>query len=69
MTGTDPALKLFWLMNAARLAGLAGILLGIAGFVGELAMPQALAIVLMGAGLFGFFFLPTLVARRGKGRK
>ena len=69
MAERDPALGRFWLMNAARLAGVACIMLGIAGSLERLDMPQALAIVLALAGMALFFVAPTLIARSGKPRR
>jgi hypothetical protein len=54
----------FFALNAIRLGGLAVILVAIAIHYGKIEVPQVLAYILAPIGLFEFFFLPNIVARK-----
>ena len=56
----------YMLMNAARVASLATLMIGIAGARAVLPIPYALGVVLAVGGMLSFFFTPTLLARRWK---
>jgi hypothetical protein len=60
----DRAARGYALMQAARIGGLLSVIAAIAGSRDLLPIPIALAVVLAVGGLFAFFFLPTLIARR-----
>ncbi len=60
----DPAAARFAVISLARLAGALGVLLGLPMVAGNLPPSPALGIVLVIAGMMGFFFLPKLLARR-----
>lgn len=53
----------FMLLNLVRLVGLAMVLLGIAIHYGKIAAPEPAAWLLVAAGLFDFFAVPSLLAR------
>jgi hypothetical protein len=54
----------FGIMNAARIGGLAMVLVGIAITQGVVPAPYPLGVVLGCVGIIEFFFLPPLLARR-----
>ena len=54
----------FFALNAIRLSGLALVLVAIAIGYGRIDAPQYIAYVLGPIGLFEFFFLPKIVARK-----
>ena len=58
----------FIVMNTARLSGALLVLLGILVIEERLDAPAAVGFVLVAFGLFEFFFLPTILARRWKSR-
>lgn len=58
------AKRRFMLLNLVRLSGAALVLLGLAIAQGVIELPVVIGIILAAAGLFEFFFLPRLVARK-----
>jgi hypothetical protein len=65
MSERDPAAARFAVTQAARLASVALVLVGILINVGRLAiLPPAAGIILIVAGLAGTFVVPLLLARR-----
>lgn len=54
----------FWVLNLVRLLGLAMVLMGIAVEYGKLDMPKPAGYILVVLGLFEFFFMPNIVAKR-----
>lgn len=62
------AMRRFALIGAARLAGVALLLAGIAVLAGALAWPVALGAALVVAGAVGTFLAPVLLARRWSSR-
>ena len=60
------AAKRYTVMNLVRLAALPLVLGGIAIAQGVVDLPYALGVVLAAAGLFAFFFVPALLAKRWK---
>lgn len=64
MSGSDPALVRFFVIQAVRIAGVAGVLLGMLVVSERVAWPRPLGLALLGAGLIGVFLIPTLLVRR-----
>jgi hypothetical protein len=62
----DPAKGRFFAIQAARLSGVAMVVLGLVIVNGKLGWPQPLGYVLLAAGLFDALFVPILLARRWK---
>lgn len=72
MSGRDPAVARFAVLQAVRLSGALLALLGVlvmSGNVGWLrGVPQVAGYPLLLAGMAEFFFVPPLLARRWKSR-
>lgn len=69
MTGHDNeaealARQRFMALNLIRLSGLALVLFGIAIAQGVIDLPPIVGMVFAGLGLFDFFFVPRLIAKR-----
>lgn len=60
------AAKRYTVMNLVRLAAIPAVVAGLAIAQGVLDLPNALGIVLAAGGLFTFFFVPALLAKRWK---
>lgn len=60
------AAKRYTVMNLVRLASIPAVIAGLAIARGALDLPYALGVVLAVAGLFAFFFVPALLAKRWK---
>ena len=60
------AAKRYTVMNLVRLAAIPAVIAGLAIANGSLDLPYALGVVLAAAGLFAFFFVPALLAKRWK---
>jgi len=60
------AAKRYTVMNLVRLAAIPAVIAGLAIAQGTLDLPYALGLVLVAAGLFVFFFVPSLLAKRWK---
>ena len=60
------AAKRFYLMGAARIAGIAVLLLGLAIVQNALTAPYWLGAALSVIGMLGFFFGPYFLAKRWK---
>ena len=60
------AAKRYTVMNLVRLAAIPAVVAGLAIAQGVLDLPYALGIVLAAGGLFTFFFVPALLAKRWK---
>lgn len=58
------AQKRFFLLNLIRFTGLALVMLGIAISVGQIDLRAEVGFVISLAGMFEFFFLPYLLAKR-----
>ncbi|MEP3050287.1 MAG: hypothetical protein ABJP48_11975 [Erythrobacter sp.] len=68
--GEKLAIQRFALMNAARIGSLLVLLAGIAIAVGSLGdYPKWLGIVMSVAGFIGFYFAPSMLARRWKAQE
>ena len=63
-TDEDLARRRFATITAVRLGGIGAFLLGILTLAEVIALPGALAYVLVAAGAVGTFLAPTLLARR-----
>jgi hypothetical protein len=64
MSGSDPARGRFFTIQAVRLAGVAGVVLGMLASTGRIAAPGWLAYALLAAGLVGVFVLPPILVRK-----
>jgi hypothetical protein len=65
MTGDEKlARNRFFALNAIRLGGLALVLVAIAIHYGRIDAPDIVAYILGPVGLFEFFVLPNIVARK-----
>lgn len=60
------AAKRYYLMNGARIGGLAAVLVGLAMTRSVIPGPFALGAVLAVVGMVAFFFAPPLLAKRWK---
>ena len=60
------AAKRYTVMNMVRLASIPAVIGGIAIAQGVVDLPYALGVALAAAGLFAFFFVPSLLAKRWK---
>lgn len=56
----------FLITNLIRIGSLAGLLVGIGTLREAFALPFAIGIALILVGMAGFFFAPTLLAKRWK---
>lgn len=54
----------FAMLNLVRITGLIMVLGGIAAHQGALPLPDPAGLIVAVIGLFGFFFLPNILARR-----
>ena len=60
------AAKRYTVMNLVRLASIPVVVAGLATTQGALDLPYALGVALAAGGLFAFFFVPPLLAKRWK---
>ncbi len=60
------AARRYTVMNLVRLASVPAVVGGIAIAQGLVDLPYALGVALAAAGLFAFFFVPALLAKRWK---
>jgi hypothetical protein len=60
----DPARNRFFIIQAARLAGVAGVIAGMLIASQRTALPGWAGYPLLAAGLVGVFVIPTWLARR-----
>lgn len=63
-TSEDDARRRWMVINAVRLSGLAIALTGILGLGHVIKMPEIAGYLLVAAGLFDFFVMPVMFARK-----
>lgn len=62
----DPAAARFWMLQLMRIGGAAMLAVGVMILAGRIDLPEAAGYGLVAFGLFEFFWLPVLLARRWK---
>lgn len=65
----DPAAARFWMLQLMRLGGVMLVVAGALMIGGRLPAPPVLGYGLLLAGVFEFFFLPRMLAKRWKSPK
>lgn len=64
LNGADPARARFFTIQAVRLAGVAGVVMGMLASNDRLPAPVWLGYVLLAVGLVGVFVLPPVLVRK-----
>lgn len=64
MSDDTLAKQRYILLNLVRFGGVAMIMAGLAAYQGVLPLPGTVGLILVALGLFEFFVLPNVLARR-----